>query len=65
MKRCLQCGVDITGHPNKKFCSNKGPDNCKDLYHAIYGNIDVEADEYLDDRYEDEDTWYVEGGTDE
>jgi len=28
---CKNCGRPIAGH--KKFCSNKGPGNCKDVYH--------------------------------
>lgn len=30
---CKNCGIKISGHPNKKFCSNKGINNCKDAYH--------------------------------
>ena len=32
--KCLNCGCKMkNAHPNKKFCSNKGRNNCKDLYH--------------------------------
>lgn len=32
--RCLNCFDPMPdAHPNKKFCSNKGPGNCKDRYH--------------------------------
>lgn len=32
-RQCKNCKKEIKGHPNKKFCSNKGINNCKDLYH--------------------------------
>ena len=52
MRRCLHCGIEITGHPNKKFCSNKGPDNCKDLYYDS-GETASEPDEYLEEYMDD------------
>lgn len=33
VKKCPNCRREIKGHPNKKFCSNKGWGNCKDAYH--------------------------------
>ena len=33
-KRCAQCKKPMaTAHPNARFCSNKGPGNCKDKHH--------------------------------
>lgn len=32
-RKCPNCGRKFRGHPNKKFCSNKGYGNCKDAYH--------------------------------
>ena len=48
MKRCLQCGIEITGHPSKKFCSNKGPGNCKSLYRK-QNPKPADPEEYLDE----------------
>ena len=52
MKRCLNCGIEIFGHTNKKFCTNKGKANCKDLYYRN-GAKSVEPDEYLDEYMDD------------
>lgn len=54
MRRCLNCGVEIHGHPNKKFCTNKGKDNCKDLYYNS-GKSQSEPDVYLDEFMDDAD----------
>ena len=49
---CRQCGKKITG--NKIYCSNKGPGNCKDLYHNLnnprgYGLIENDHPNSLGD----------------
>lgn len=47
----------MTGHPNKKFCSNKGVGNCKDAYHNEnnprgYGMFDKEEREWHEANYD-------------
>lgn len=32
-RKCPNCKREVKGHPNKRFCSNKGDGNCKDAYH--------------------------------
>lgn len=54
--RCKHCNCRMRdAHPNKKFCSNKGRNNCKDAHHNAIkdahnsiNNPDALWDEYVD-----------------
>ena len=55
--KCKNCHKKMTGHPNKRFCSNKGIGNCKDLFHNEknprgYGLIDNERRQWEEDNYD-------------
>lgn len=53
-KKCRNCRREIKGHPNKKFCSNKGLGNCKDAYHNLWNPRGIAAS---DDHYDDDPSW--------
>ncbi|NRA77156.1 MAG: hypothetical protein HRU18_03020 [Pseudoalteromonas sp.] len=47
MKTCKWCKKDMPGaHPNKVFCSNKGKQNCKDLFNNRIPSRIEKAKEY-------------------
>lgn len=56
VRKCPNCRKEIRGHPNKKFCSNKGPGNCKDAYHN-FANPRGYGEESILDLGDDDQSW--------